>query len=440
MKGDTFTDSIDNSHGPVAILGSGISGCAVQKLLVSRGKTCQLFDQRNRIFTQEDAKRSSFVVQSPGFEPNHEWIKTALSQGKEIFSEIDLGLSCSDHSEFVAITGTNGKTSLTSILGHVARRLNMPCEELGNIGRPLSEAVTNSTLKKKIVFHETSSFQAVSSRSLLPDAVLWINFAPDHIDYHGSEREYFFAKLKLANSCVSPHNVFIGTSVIKYARKFGVGLNVGFREIKPFTIQELPRNIASFHLSKPQLENLAFARSWFEHKGVGLERFFEALVDYNPHPHRLKKVKSVNGVNFWNDSKSTNELSTVAACNSFSKKVIWIGGGKSKGLQIDQFVLNLYPYIKSAFLLGETASELSKNLRNFEIESQVCQHLEDAVAQAFQSAHKNDNILFSPGFASFDMFLDYNERGNSFESLVFDLKNTIQISTNLPIYNLQASH
>ena len=158
MKNNLITDAIDNTEGPVAILGSGISGCAVEKLLVSRGKTCKLFDQKNRIFTQDDAKRSSIVVQSPGFRPDHEWIKTAVSHGKEIFSEIDLGLSCSDHSEFIAITGTNGKTSLTSMLGHVARRLNIPCEELGNIGRPLSDAVTNSTLKQKDYFHETSSF------------------------------------------------------------------------------------------------------------------------------------------------------------------------------------------------------------------------------------------------------------------------------------------
>ena len=344
MKRDSFTDTIDNTEGPVAILGSGISGCAVEKLLVSRGKTCQLFDQRNRIFTQDDAKRSSIVVQSPGFGPDHEWIKTAVSQGKEIFSEIDLGLSCSDHSEFIAITGTNGKTSLTSMLGHVARRLNMPSEELGNIGRPLSDAVTNSTLEKKIIFHETSSFQAISSKSLNPDTVLWINFGPDHIDYHGSEREYFFAKLKLANNCISPHNVFIGTSVLEYARKFGVGLNGRFREIKPLTTEELPSNIASFHRSKPQLENLAFAKSWFEQKGVVKGRFFEALDGYIPHPHRLKKVKSVSGVNFWNDSKSTNELSTLAACNSFSKKVIWIGGGKVKGSRSTNLFL-IYPHM-----------------------------------------------------------------------------------------------
>ena len=439
MKNNLITDAIVSSKGPVAILGNGISGRAAEKLLLSRGKSCKLFDQKNRIFTHDDAKRSSIIVQSPGFRPDHEWIKTATFHGKEIFSEIDLGLSCSDHSEFVAITGTNGKTSLTSILGHIAHKLNIPCEQLGNIGRPISDFVVTNKLKQKIIFHETSSFQAVSSKSLHPDAVLWINFAPDHIDHHGSLREYFLAKLKLANNCVSPKNVLIGTSVAEYARIFGIRLCREFRQIKPLTTNELPGNIPSFLRSKPQLENLALALSWFDQKGVGQEQFFKALDGYNPHPHRLKKIKSLNGVNFWNDSKSTNELSTLAACDSFDDKVIWIGGGKSKGHNIDQFVRNIYPRIKGAFLFGETAGELSKKLRKFGIKPKVCENLKDAVIRAYQSACKFDNVLFSPGFASFDMFKDYNERGNSFESLVFDLKSPHQTSTNLLVNNFQVS-
>ncbi len=439
MDKNILSDYLIGKQSPVAILGSGISGRAAEKLLASQGIESELFDEKSRNFKKRDANSCSFVVQSPGFRPDHQWVRQAIEAGKTVISEVDLGMQYSDHSEIIAITGTNGKTSLTSILGHIARKLKIPCIELGNIGIPLSEAVRNREVTKKIIFHETSSFQAASSQNFHPDCVLWTNFDTDHLDYHHSEKEYFLSKLKIANSCKNPRKVLIGSSVKETARKYGIQLNILFREIAPLSLEDCPVKIGSFHQSLPQLENLAFAIKWFEHKGISKSQCFDALQGYQPHPHRLKKVTTINEISFWNDSKSTNLASTLAACRSFPEKVIWIGGGKNKGQQIDKFSSSLYPYLQSVFLIGETSFELSKYFGQKGIKSEICENLKVAISEAFKCAKKCTNILFSPGFASFDMFANYSARGNSFESLVFDLKSALQVTTKLSTNHLQAS-
>ena len=433
-------DILEKDTRPVAILGAGVSGCAVQKLLSNRNKPSVLFDPKKQSFSNADAAVSALIVQSPGFSPGHEWIKIAKANDKEVFSEVDVGLSFSNHAEFVAITGTNGKTSLTSILGHICKILNIENIEVGNIGKPLSEAVATEDLRGKVVFHETSSFQSLSSHAIYPDSVLWTNFAPDHIDYHGTEKAYFLAKFKLAENCRSPENVFIGSSVVQYAQKYGLKLNPKFTILDKICRSDLPENIGFFHQSIPQLENLAFAIKWLASKGVSKTMFFEALQSYEPYPYRLQKVCEINDVSFWNDSKSTNLASTKAACKSFEKKVIWIGGGKEKGEELTNFSDHLSPYLHKAILIGDSARELFKLFNQIGIKVEICETLRTAIQKAYDSAKRYSDILFSPGFASFDMFSNYMERGNSFNSLVFDLKSSIQVSTKLSVNNFHASH
>jgi len=433
MKTDRLQSIFKCGDEPVAILGSGMSGQAAQKLLSAKGRVSEFFDEKHRLFESLDAAKCSFVVVSPGFRPNHEWVKLALNVGKEVISEVDLGLVYSKHTELVSITGTNGKTSLASILDHVASRLNVPCTVLGNIGKPISAEVAEESLSGKIVFLETSSFQAITSNHLKPDSLLWTNFSQDHLDYHGTEKDYYLAKFRLVSNCKNMDEVFLGRSVLSQAKKFGLDTKPQWQIIDPLSADELPARISSFHKSVPQRENLAFALRWFKRKEFCEAQFFDALGDYRPYPHRLFKVNEINDISFWNDSKSTNLGSTLAACESFSKKVIWIGGGKNKGQEIKKFATALFPYLQGAFLIGETADELSKHLTERNIKTTICRNLKSAVAVAFEFAKKHTDILFSPGFASFDMFSNYSDRGNSFESLVFDLKSACQVSTKINV-------
>jgi UDP-N-acetylmuramoylalanine--D-glutamate ligase len=421
--------SLISCSGEVAILGGGVSGVAVQKLLQSKGKLCTIYSEEGNIFDETVARDCSFVVLSPGFSPKHSWIQMAKDAEKTCLSEIDLGLIFSSSDEIIAVTGTNGKTSLTGILTHISNQLNVPALSLGNIGVALCDAVSKSEDQGKLIFHETSSFQSLHTNFFQPDSAIWINFSPDHLDYHGTIEEYFHSKLRLIHSCKNPNRVYLGTSVFQYAHKFGIPLNPLFRKIEPLVPAEVPSEVHSFHRTYPQLENLGFAYAWFLDRGFTKEEIVFGLGGYQPEPHRLQKVGVINDVSFWNDSKSTNLASVVSACESFPKKVIWIGGGKNKGQEVGEFSSIIFPYLDRAYLIGQTAREIFHHLVCKGVQAEICQSLKEAVFRAFQNSQKLSHILFSPGFASFDMFKNYSDRGNSFNSLVFDLKRTSQATT-----------
>ena len=440
MKADFLKDLLKRSTGSVAVLGNGLSGRAVEDLLNKEGYACDMFDQKDKLFGRENARNCSLVITSPGFPPSHEWIKLAEKEGKTIITELDLGMCYSRARSLVGITGTNGKTSLATILSHVANNLGLPSIALGNIGHPLASAEASGKTIGKNIFLETSSFQASQSTVLRLDSLLWTNFSPDHLDYHLSEREYFLAKLKLANRCKNSNNVWIGESVLSNAQKFGISINPNFQVVQSLGKKDIPLDVNPFFKSIPQSENLAFALQWTSGFGISHKQFFKALEGYEPEPHRLQKVDDVNQVSFWNDSKSTNLASVVAACRSFSEKIIWIGGGKNKGQQVSDFAKSLKPYLAGAFLIGEMSLPLNQCLMARGIKSTICKSLKDALHLAFQAAVRQQKILFSPGFSSFDMFSNYSVRGNSFKSLVFDLKRTSQEDTKLPVTHLQISY
>ena len=421
--------SLMSHPGQVAILGGGVSGVAAQKLLESQGQCCTLYSEEGNIFDETAAQDCSLVVVSPGFVPTHSWIQIAKKAKKACLSEVDLGLMFSSADEIVAVTGTNGKTSLTGILTHISNHLQVPALSLGNIGVALCDAVSGEQDEGKLIFHETSSFQCLHTNFFEPDSAIWINFAPDHLDYHGTTQEYFNSKLKLIHSCKNPDRVYLGTSVFQYAQKFGIPMNPLFRKIVPIVPSEVPSEVSSFHRTHPQLENLAFAFAWFSDRGFSKKEIVSGLDGYQPEPYRLQKVAMINEVSFWNDSKSTNLASVVSACESFTQKVIWIGGGKNKGQEVGEFTSTLFPYLEKAYLIGQTAGEIFQHLVRKGVEAEICSSLKEAVFRAFENAQKLSHILFSPGFASFDMFKNYSDRGNSFNSLVFDLKIASQATT-----------
>ena len=429
MKTIAQIKSLISCPGEVAIFGGGVSGAAALKLLESQGKSCTLYSEEGIIFDETAARDCLFVVVSPGFPPAHRWLKMAKEANKPCLSEIDLGLMFASPEEFVAVTGTNGKTSLTSILTHISNQLEVPALSLGNIGVPLCDAVSRGEDQGRCIFHETSSFQSLHTNFFEPDSAIWINFATDHLDYHGTIQEYFESKLKLVHSCKDPNRVYLGTSVFQYAHKFGIPMNPYFRKIEPLAPSEIPSEVSAFHRTHPQLENLGFAFAWFLDRGFSKKEIVAGLDGYQPEPHRLQKVDVINQVSFWNDSKSTNLASVVSACESFTEKVIWIGGGKNKAQEVGEFSSTIFPYLEKAYLIGQTAGEIFHHLVRKGVQAEICHSLKEAVFLAFHNAQKLSHVLFSPGFASFDMFKNYSDRGNSFNSIVFDLKRATQATT-----------
>ena len=145
-------------------------------------------------------------------------------------------------------------------------------------------------------------------------------------------------------------------------------------------------------------------------------------MTYQPEPHRLQKLETIGKATFWNDSKSTNLSSTLSACKNFSGNLFWIGGGRKKGGLIEEFAQKIKPFVNRAFLIGETGETLTRIFKKDQLPATFCESLELAIKKAFSKVTKKTNILFSPGFASFDSFSDYADRGNSFINHVLDLK------------------
>ena len=287
------------------------------------------------------------------------------------------------------------------------------------MGVSFCDLVAKGMDKGKRVFLEMSSFQSADTNDLMADSLLWTNFDQDHIDYHGNLEKYFYSKAKMLNF-VKNDKCFLGQSVSRHAKILGLNLsdhNIVSRDEKDWGLPDY-----HFMRSYPQQENLSLGYQFSKEMGFNDQAFHRAVQSYIPEGHRLHFVKTVGESRFWNDSKSTNFSSALAACKNFKGNLFWIGGGRDKGGNIVEFVKNLKPLIKKAFLFGETGGQLYQLLKDSGSTGILCKSLEQAVVYAHENVVKKTNILFSPGFASFDLFDDYIHRGNSFIKYVLNLK------------------
>ncbi len=406
---------------PVAILGAGKSGLGAASLLNRLQWENETYDEQGRVFTEDLARKCSFVVFSPGFKLIHPWIQMARNLGKEVIAEMDLGAAfCKD--KIVAITGTNGKTTLTTLLSHIWNINGRLSQVAGNIGNPLTSVVANSSEEETTIFLETSSFQAQGLKILRPDVVIWNNFEPDHLDHHISMTEYFYAKANIITQMNPDGKLWIGESVVNFASQINYQFPYAYSRIdgSSFCSNTVPPD--HFLSSFPQKENLAFAKTISKASGIDESVFFDSIKSYEPEPFRLSKIAKVGKASFWNDSKATNSSAVISAFKNFSNKILWIGGGREKGERVDLWINEVKKYVAQAFLIGEVAPKIHSMLRSESVDSEVCESLGDAIKSAYSRTVDTIDIVFSPGFLSYDMFEDYLDRGNSFNKLVFDLK------------------
>ena len=404
---------------PAAVLGAGVSGKGVCELLKHLNWEYRVYDEQGHVFDKSEACSCSIIISSPGFNANHPWKLLAKKYGKNLISEIDFS-SYFLKSKIIGITGTNGKTSVTSFLTHLWESIGHNAISAGNIGFPLSRTVLREK-QNNTVFLEISSFQAEDMVSTKLDSLLWTNLDTDHIDQHGSMENYFRAKAKLIDLTKS-NNIFVSQSVVDYAKKINYELP---KKLEIFNVDsELVRlsKHSNFFTTQPQILNLSLIKSFLNNQNVGRESLIRALKSYVPEPHRLQKVEIVNDITFWDDSKATNFASAIAACENFKGNVYWIGGGRYKGGCIEELAKKIKPVIKKAFLIGESGRVLAGIFKKIGQPYILCKSLEDAVKKAFVEASSITNILLSPGFSSFDLFKNYQERGKLFKKFVLEIK------------------
>jgi UDP-N-acetylmuramoylalanine--D-glutamate ligase len=388
--------------GPYLVVGRGLSGRAVAPLLEEHGDVVAIETDPDNPGTEhlEDVKT---VVKSPGVRPSTELIREARARGLLVTGELEIAWRLLPN-EFIAVTGTNGKTTTTELLGEIHRAAGLPVAVAGNVGTPLS-ALVGELAADAVVVCECSSFQLADSLAFAPECALLLNLEPDHLDWHEGFENYRDAKL----------SVFANQSTGDVAV-----VPPGFQDIPGSAgrIEYTPAAEDEVRLrGRHNLDNAGAARTVAEARGIDDVAIAEALRSFPGVEHRLEEVAENSGVTFINDSKATNVAATLVALAGFEDGVHLILGGRGKGEDFSRLREPVTQCCDACYLIGEAAAELHEALDGT-VPLRNCHDLDTAVAAAAAAAEPGDVVLLSPACASYDQFENYEERGKRFRELV----------------------
>ena len=412
-------------------MGLARSGVAAARALVARGERVVAVDSGSPSEVPEgvevhlrtdglaalDGVRA--VVKSPGVPREAAVVAAARARGVPVLGELELGWRLLGGHEFIAVTGTNGKTTTVSLLGHIHREAGLAVEVAGNVGDALTgfAAGAGGLAPEAIVVCECSSFQLEDAVDFAPEGAVLLNLEPDHLDRHGTFEDYAGAKLRVFarqgndDVAVAPAGLAI-EDLGGCARRvpFGPGGELDDRsgylwwdEQPLIAHDEIRLRGAHNRLNAAAAAAVSLAR------GIEPDAVRAALRSFAGVEHRLEEVARVSGVLYVNDSKATNVASTLVALASFAAPVHLILGGIGK----DQDFTALRGLAHRVYLIGESAAQL-----RVEVGGELCGSLETAVGRARAAALPGDVVLLSPACASFDQFADYEARGRAFKALV----------------------
>jgi UDP-N-acetylmuramoylalanine--D-glutamate ligase len=404
--------------GPYLVVGLARSGVAAVRMLRAHGEVLACDSGEPEVPGDVDARLGSHgldllddaasVVKSPGVPNEAPAIAAARERGMPVLGELELAWRLLPN-RFVAVTGTNGKTTTTELLGAIWRAAALPVAVAGNVGTPLS-ALVGSVAADVTIVCEVSSFQAEDAELFAPDTGLLLNLAPDHLDRHGSFEAYREAKLSMF-ARQSPDQLAVlppGVEVPGEARRVRFG-----------DPAELPLPPAEIRLRGPHnLENAMGASAAALGTGVPEGAVAEALRSFAGVPHRLEEVGTVGGVLYVNDSKATNVSAAARGIESFDGGVHAILGGSLKGGGFEGLRGPVASRCRACYLIGDAAGRLGVDLEGAGVPLHSCGDLETAVRVASEAAEPGEVVLLSPACASYDQFRDYEERGDRFRALV----------------------
>ncbi|MGH8791317.1 MAG: UDP-N-acetylmuramoyl-L-alanine--D-glutamate ligase [Stackebrandtia sp.] len=438
------------------VAGVGIAGTASAKALVKRGHHVVVYNREEspeltalksvaaRTVVDDDLADElvasvDAVVVSPGFPPHHRLVLAAQAAGVEVYSEPELAwrLRPESAAPWLAVTGTNGKTTTVTMLASVLTAAGLRCAALGNVGEPLVDAVTEDY---DVLAVELSSQQLHWSRDLAPQAGAMLNLADDHLSWHGDFDAYVRAKTAVWRGAVNVGNAddprvsallsdASATSKIEFTLErprpgqFGVAESqlVDFTGDRPLPLcpVEIVRPAGDHNVANA-LAAAALARG----HGVPASAVAEGLAAYRPEPHRNVEIAVVDEVRYVDDSKGTNPHATAAAIESYDR-IVWIAGGQLKGVSVDALVAAAAPRLRGAVLLGADRDRIGEALTRHAPTLPVVDvartdeaAMAEAVDAAAALAEPGCVVLLSPAAASYDMFSGYPERGRRFAEAV----------------------
>jgi UDP-N-acetylmuramoylalanine--D-glutamate ligase len=436
------------------VVGLARSGAAIARVLAERGETVIGVDSGNPeeaagleqagvelslgVDGTRQLDRARTVVKSPGVPQSAPVIEAARGRSIEVTGELELAWRLIPNA-FRAVTGTNGKTTTTELIGHLYRTAGRPVAVAGNVGTPLASLV-GAVDPDPTVVCETSSFQLEDTSHFAPECAVFINIAPDHLDRHGTLENYLAAKLRIfANQGNDDFAVYNGDTPELQGRDLGgcarlirfcpaegeaadpdceVSLRAGvvFAADEPLIRAEELQLLGSHNI-----ENAMAAAGAALASGLPRDAVAEGLRSFPGVRHRLERVRERDGVLYVNDSKATNVASALAGIGAFERGVRLIAGGRPKQESFEPLASAVAERCVAGYLIGEAAERLAAELAPA-AESGVALSdvgtLERAVERAAAEAKEGEVVLLSPACASFDAFKDFEERGDRFRELV----------------------
>ena len=425
------------------IFGAGATGLSCARYFESEGVSYVVIDDNPSLVARQSLEKinphvlfceanekiilgASEIVISPGVALSKPYLVEAKKQGIPITGDAAMfGLLA--NAPIVAITGTNGKSTVTAMLGHLASCQREGVSVGGNIGKPCLDLLSKSA---KLYILELSSFQLELANNLPVLASIVLNLSPDHLDRYNSLDHYYGVKGNIYRNCEtaiinrqlqrkypiskSSASISFGLDEPSFPGDFGlVGRTICQGRTKLISEKDLP--IGGEHNVLNCMAALALGASI----GLEMNAMLNNLRSFEGLPHRCELVKKINGITFYNDSKATNISSCTAAINSFAQgqNIILLLGGVSKSSDFSKLTWTVKSFVKKVIVFGESAEEIIIALNGLCRIMRV-KTLAAAVAEAIHSAKPNDIVLLSPACASFDMFEDYRARGNAFKALV----------------------
>jgi len=436
----------------VLVLGAGDTGVSVAQWVAREGGSVRVADTRaapprmaelggelrTGPFANALLDGVNLVCISPGLALSEPVVREALARGLPVVGDIELfawAVRARPGATVIAVTGTNGKTTVSALTGHLLRSAGVDCEVAGNIGPAALEALERRRATPPAAWVlELSSYQLETTWSLEPQVAALLNLSEDHLDRYRGLEDYAAAKARIfmgrglqvlnRDDARSMACALSGRRVVTFGRDapprdedFGLGAEGERRWLQRgrtrlLALDELP--LFGLHNALNALAACALAQA----AGAPLEALAAGLRSFRGLPHRLERVALRRGVAWYDDSKGTNVGATIAALEGLGGKALLIAGGEGKGQDFAPLAPVVARHARRVLLIGRDAPLIGQALRASGVPLEHCESLERAVARAAACALSGDAVLLSPACASFDMFRDYRQRGEAFAAAV----------------------
>jgi len=439
------------------IVGFGLTGEAVCRFALDRGAKVTISEKRSSTELEDALARwqipgvrfetgghdrasfltSDLIIPSPGV-PVIPEMKAARERGIPVLSEVELA-SRFLKGRIVGVTGSNGKSTVTTLIHRILSEADLPAFLAGNIGMPLIAFVDDSC-DDHIYVTELSSFQLALTETLRPAVSVFLNISPDHLDWHPDFEDYFASKQKILSRLTREEAAVLNRddTLVWGLRDSGPFRTLGFSQQKRVVpgcyadqglimLTEAGRTEQLMPLSdipligRHNIENIMAAALAAHALDVPLLRIKSGIRGFRALEHRLEKVLDLAGVVFYNDSKATNVDATLKSLNSFSQPIVLILGGRDKGGNFQTLREPVKSRVKGVVLLGEASSLIFSELQGT-VPMERTKTMRDAVRTAHSLAAEGDVVLLAPACTSFDMFRSFEHRGEVFKQEVLSLQ------------------